>query len=628
MGRLTFVTTWFRRHGIAYLDMVLGALERAQIVDRLGEGPPKPGMKLAQGEDQYALARAMGYDRRRSGPELQGVDRVVMLLPVARQGLSGARIDQLVSNAKWRQVLESVDSSDPDTDRLLDGLRKKLERDNAFPSLDWIKDEWHGHEWRLWHVILEAPLQTQLDWYREFSPLYRANRNRIQFADLDIEDVHDPGDVTQSMHAWLEREGRGDRLLVNLWGTATAVQFGWYYLAWRRPALKDAVFLKCWTVKKDAPRRFAPITIEVIDKDPISHLSRPIRAAKWERERRRRARGWLEFYLREGDNFSILLLGERGTGKSEAVTDAWKATGHKEEPVSANCANFKDPEQARSELFGHVEGAFTGAIEDREGLLETADGGVLFLDEVHLLDAQTRSMLLTALQTNKEGQYSFTRLGDVKDIRVRFQPVFASNSERALMEELPADFLDRISQRLLRWPSIEKGELEGAWNEVWERMKFMGARLTNPIEEEWFLPWLAERELPGNFRDLQRIAILVADFSRVRASVGDDSVLIPPEWTLRDYLEESLREQIVAMEDGQRLQTAPSDPIETTKGIVVQIDLGAPAVTHWSYLDACRREFARAMTRRFGSQTEAVEELRKRGAKMTPSTFSRWSKSG
>jgi hypothetical protein len=621
------VTGWFRRHGIAYLDMVVAALDDPVVIPRIGDGVPGAGTVLQRRRDQYELAESIGY-RDGFGRPLQRLDRVVMLLPAGASGLSDARVEDLVAPAKWQRLTRGMEHLG--VARELDALRRKVEQDQAFPSLEWLEQHWRGNERLLWHVINEAPLAAQVEWYKKYSPLYGANKDRIQLDRLDVRDVEQPAAVTTCMHDWLEEKGRGDRLLVNLWGTATTVQFGWYYLAWRRPALKDAVFLKCWDDKKaGGDRRFAPISIEVLDKDPIGGLLRPSPRAGWESDERRNARGWLEFYLRQDDNFSILLLGERGTGKSEAVREAWKATGRgRSKAIVVNCADFRDPTHARSELFGHVKGAFTGANRNRQGLLERADGGLLFLDEVHHLDEETRSLLLTALQTGTDGRSTFAPLGGDRTVSVKFQPVFASNLGWAgLARQLKPDFLDRISQRVLQWPRIGDEELDGAWYSVWSRMDFKGTGLENPAGQDGFLAWLRGQPRPGNFRDLQRIAILVADYQRALAGTSAEKALVRPGSTLLEFLERGIPPQSAPVVAPAPAGGPGSGDDATPAAITVPFDLAAPDATDKTWLAACKREFAAVLKKRFGTQKAAVDELKRRGSKMTEARLSRWGKS-
>ena len=109
MNKLTFVTGWFRRHGIAYLDMVLQALDERQDVLLSGKQPTEPGCVLVNRKDQYELADTLGYSRKHQGGILKTFDKVVMLVPKSRKGLSDARMQDLISKQKWSLVRKSVE---------------------------------------------------------------------------------------------------------------------------------------------------------------------------------------------------------------------------------------------------------------------------------------------------------------------------------------------------------------------------------------------------------------------------------------------------------------------------------------------------------------------------------------
>lgn len=620
MAGVTFVTGWFRRHGLGYVDVVVGALENLGR-SALERGRANAGERLAEARDQYELARWIGYGDG-DGRALRALDRVVVLVPRAdAKGLPAWRLEDVLSDAPWSRVTTSCELSMPGSRSLLSALRGEIEATGRFPELPWFEEHWSGHEHLLWHLINEAPVATQVAWYRKHSPLFKANKDRVELVTLDVADLEKPEPVTAAMHSWLVGQETNSRLLVNLWGTPTTVQFGWYYLAWRYPALKDALFLKCWDDKdkKAEGHRFAPVTIEVMAKDPIGSLT-GAQPVAWGNDDRKKSRAFLEYYLDQGDNFTVLVVGERGTGKTTEVRDAWERCHPGAPFVTANCADFRgDPGVARAELFGYVRGAHSTAKGPKAGLLERANGGLLFLDEVHHLDNGTRSTLLTALQTNHQGEFTIRRMGADQSTQITFQPVFASNNP-AKMRKLEPDFVDRISQRILEWPSLALDELDGAWDDVWKNMKFQALpEGANPIHEDWFLPWLRARHpFAGNFRDLERIAILVADYRRMAAR-GIANTL-----PLQDHLEARLQDRI-ELNAPPPTGRAPAVSVnDAPKGVLVPFQFDADHATESVFLDEARRVFANAATDRYGSQTAAVQALRVKGSRMTKAKMHVW----
>ncbi|WP_432821946.1 sigma-54-dependent transcriptional regulator [Trichloromonas sp.] len=128
---------------------------------------------------------------------------------------------------------------------------------------------------------------------------------------------------------------------------------------------------------------------------------------------------------------SVLITGESGTGK-ELIAQAvhYNSPRKGKRFVAINCGAL--PETIlESELFGTKKGAFTGATENRQGLLEAADGGTLFLDEIGNLPMNVQKTLLRFLQ-----EQEFLRLGDTKPIKVDVRVISATNSD--LMAEVKA----------------------------------------------------------------------------------------------------------------------------------------------------------------------------------------------
>jgi two-component system response regulator HydG len=121
-------------------------------------------------------------------------------------------------------------------------------------------------------------------------------------------------------------------------------------------------------------------------------------------------------------NYSIILYGESGTGKEVIAKTIHEYSNRKHKPFIAMDCGTLSKELAGSELFGHVKGAFTGAIVDKEGHFELANGGTLFLDEVTNLSYEIQAALLRVIQERK-----FKRVGGTKEMDVDVRIIVASN---------------------------------------------------------------------------------------------------------------------------------------------------------------------------------------------------------
>src|SRR5215217_9489903 len=123
-------------------------------------------------------------------------------------------------------------------------------------------------------------------------------------------------------------------------------------------------------------------------------------------------------------NASVLLIGETGTGKEVIARALHKRSQRATGPyIRVNCGALHE-NLLESELFGHVKGAFTGAIENKTGRFEAAHGGTVFLDEISSMSAKLQVKLLRVLQERE-----FERVGDSKTIRVDVRLVAATNAQ-------------------------------------------------------------------------------------------------------------------------------------------------------------------------------------------------------
>lgn len=126
---------------------------------------------------------------------------------------------------------------------------------------------------------------------------------------------------------------------------------------------------------------------------------------------------------------AVLLTGETGTGKEVFANAIHEGSERKKNNfVAINCSAFSK-EILESELFGHKQGAFTGAIKDKKGLIEEANGGTLFLDEIGEMPIELQAKLLRVLETRE-----FIKMGETKVTRSDFRLVAATN--RNLEEEI------------------------------------------------------------------------------------------------------------------------------------------------------------------------------------------------
>jgi len=121
-------------------------------------------------------------------------------------------------------------------------------------------------------------------------------------------------------------------------------------------------------------------------------------------------------------NYSIILYGESGTGKEVIARTIHLNSARKDKPFIAMDCGTLSKELAGSELFGHVKGAFTGALNDKEGHFELANGGTLFLDEVGNLSYEIQAALLRVIQERK-----FKRVGGTREMETDVRIIVASN---------------------------------------------------------------------------------------------------------------------------------------------------------------------------------------------------------
>jgi DNA-binding NtrC family response regulator len=255
----------------------------------------------------------------------------------------------------------------------------------------------------------------------------------------------------------------------------------------------------------------------VVDQEPAPHLLPANDAEEGEvpelvgasltTERIRRS---LLTAARAGGN--VLLLGPTGSGK-EIVAGAIHRIAHEEAPfVPQNCAGLGE-QLAKSELFGHKKGAFTGADRDRDGAFTDASGGILFLDEVADLPAPVQAMLLRVLEDGK-----VQPLGSNDSIGVRVR-VIAATSRDLESTGFRIDLLARIGTWVLHLPTLidRRADILPLF-EHFHRLKAPKAPpLTAAAAEALLLhPWIE------NVRGVRAMVLRIAALARGRDTVDLD----------------------------------------------------------------------------------------------------------
>jgi len=239
---------------------------------------------------------------------------------------------------------------------------------------------------------------------------------------------------------------------------------------------------------------------------------------------------------------NVLIQGESGTGKELVARSLHLNSPRATKPfISFNCGSFSE-ELIANELFGHEKGAFTGAVTTKLGLLETANGGTVFLDEIGEMPQSMQVKLLRVLQ-----ERSFRRVGGVTPIKLDVRIIAASNRNLEKMiaaGEFRQDLYYRLKVVMIELPPLQQ-RLEDIpplavhfANKAAER--FGKKRLTILSE---FLDVLASYTFPGNVRELEHImerSVALNQDGTLRLADLPPDIVWGPSLPARNLQEESV----------------------------------------------------------------------------------------
>lgn len=220
-------------------------------------------------------------------------------------------------------------------------------------------------------------------------------------------------------------------------------------------------------------------------------------------------------------NYSVILYGESGTGKEVIAKTIHDLSSRKGKPFIAMDCGTLSKELAGSELFGHVKGAFTGALQDKEGHFELANGGTLFLDEVGNLSLDVQATLLRVIQERK-----FKRVGGNKETNTDVRIIVASNEnlqEAYRKGKFREDLYHRFNEFSINLPALRTRQ-----DDVLAFADFFLAKTNSELGkdvigfEDEVLQTFLQYSWPGNLREfrnvVRRAVLLTPQGEKINAS--------------------------------------------------------------------------------------------------------------
>jgi transcriptional regulatory protein RtcR len=306
----------------------------------------------------------------------------------------------------------------------------------------------------------------------------------------------------------------------------------------------------------------------------------------------------------------LLLMGPTGAGKSQLARRIFELKKARRqvagEFVEVNCATIRG-DGAMSALFGHVKGAFTGAVADRPGLLRKADGGILFLDEIGELGPDEQAMLLRAIE-----EKAFFPVGSDREVRSDFQLLAGTN--RDLRRDVASgrfreDLLARIDLWAFRLPGLRDRPEDVAPNleyelDRWAQQAGEAVSFSREAKDRFLSFATGPGAIwTGNFRDfnaaVRRMATLASGGRITREIVDEEVARLREVWRRDGATDGGLVHEVL----GQRAaELDPFDRVQLEE--VIRVCRGARSLS-----EAGRTLFAVSRMRK--SSSNDADRLRK-----------------
>jgi len=261
----------------------------------------------------------------------------------------------------------------------------------------------------------------------------------------------------------------------------------------------------------------------------------------------------------------VLIMGERGTGKELAASRLHFLSTRWQEPfVALNCAALA-ASLIESELFGHEEGAFTGALRRRSGRFEAANEGTLFLDEIGNIPVETQEKILRVVEYG-----SFERVGSSIPIRVDARIIGATNmnlSQMANQGYFMRDLLDRLSFEVLFLPPLRERR-----EDIMLLAEYFGSRMAHELA--WTdgphftaeaVTLLEEYDWPGNVRELKNV-IERAVYRSDDTIIMDTEIIFDPFLSPYEWRAETITSKAEATAPASKDQDAAPSVLDIARG--------------------------------------------------------------
>jgi len=250
-----------------------------------------------------------------------------------------------------------------------------------------------------------------------------------------------------------------------------------------------------------------------------------------------------------GSDIPALILGETGTGKELAARAIHDQSARANNPFVVVNSSILQETMLESELFGYKKGAFTGAETDKMGLVEIADRGTFFIDEVGEMGLSIQAKLLRVLETGV-----FRKLGDTKESRVDVRFIFATNrdlKEAAEEKQFRKDLFFRISSFIINLPPLrdKRGDIPLLVSYFLDKFSRAGKRKRFSLGA---MEILLAYDWPGNVRELanviERATIVSGDREEILAHDLSEGLLNPVS-VMKEQKQDSTTGRILTLQE-------------------------------------------------------------------------------